>query len=273
MAFYKNVASQKVAVYARNMITGAAKTGDAANITAHISKDGGACAATDDVHPTELDATNAKGFYLFDSLQAETNADLLVITPVSATDDIELDPVVIYPEPAMRECNAIQISGDATAADDLELLVENAKGADHKVLVSTDAQDLSGTLDVNAKTVTDGAISESTFDADLDVYSLALDFDKDDSNSVDRYGARILKNGVVLTAGVTLAKITVWEPSGPTTLINAESLTDGGSHKYSYTASTSERITLGLLYFVTVTATIGGSSRTLVEYVKRDSPG
>ena len=38
------------------------------------------------------------------------------------------------------DVNAVQISGDSVAADDLELLVENAKGTDHKVLLSTDAQ-------------------------------------------------------------------------------------------------------------------------------------
>jgi hypothetical protein len=57
------------------------------------------------------------------------------------------------------QVDAVEISSDSAAADALELLVENAKGTDHKVLVSTDAQDLSGSLDVNAKTLTDGAIT------------------------------------------------------------------------------------------------------------------
>ena len=93
---YKNIASQKVAVFAWDSVADAPKTGDAANITAQISKDGGACAASDDANPTELDATNAKGIYLFDLLQAETNCDLFVLSAVSSTENIVLDPVFIY---------------------------------------------------------------------------------------------------------------------------------------------------------------------------------
>jgi hypothetical protein len=96
---FKNVASQKVAVFAWDNAAGAAKTGDAANITAQISIDGAATAATDDTNPTELDATDAPGIYIFDMLQAETNGDLIVIAPVSATSDIVLRPVVIYTNP------------------------------------------------------------------------------------------------------------------------------------------------------------------------------
>lgn len=93
----KNVASQKVAVLAWDVTDDEPKTGDAANITAQISKDGGACAATNDVNPTELDATDAKGVYLFDLTQAETNADLIVISAVSSTANIKLDPIFLYP--------------------------------------------------------------------------------------------------------------------------------------------------------------------------------
>ncbi|HUW31500.1 MAG TPA: hypothetical protein VM223_07790, partial [Planctomycetota bacterium] len=46
--------------------------------------------------------------------------------------------------------DAQEISSDATVADNLELIIENAKGADHKILISTDAQDLKGTLTVGS---------------------------------------------------------------------------------------------------------------------------
>jgi len=108
--------------------------------------------------------------------------------------------------------------------------------------------------------------------ADLHVYDIVLDFDKDDGNAKDRYGVSFLRNGVVLTSGVTVAKLTVWEPSAPTTLIDAADLVDDGSHKYGYVAETTERISLGLLYLVTITATIGGAGRTFRRYVKRDAP-
>ena len=99
---FRNVASQKLAVFAYDTSSGppyAGKTGDAANITAEISKDGGTSAGTNDVNPTELDAVDHPGIYLFDLTQAETNADLIVVTPVSATANIELDPVQVFTMP------------------------------------------------------------------------------------------------------------------------------------------------------------------------------
>lgn len=100
---YKNVASQKIAIYAHDTAADAPKTGDAANITAQISKDGAACAATNDTNPTELDAADAPGVYIFDMLQAETNADLIVLSAVSSTADIQIEPVIIYTVPTVAE--------------------------------------------------------------------------------------------------------------------------------------------------------------------------
>lgn len=99
---FRNVGSQKVAVFAWDNANGIAKTGDAANITAQISIDGGVSAATDDTNPTELDATDHPGTYLFDTTQAETNGDLIIITAVSSTDDIDIKPVFIYTTTVMR---------------------------------------------------------------------------------------------------------------------------------------------------------------------------
>ena len=82
---FKNVASQKLIVFAFDATTNIPKTGDAANITAYVSKDYGAATVLGDTTATELDATNAKGYYLFDLTQAETNADTLHFTAKSAT--------------------------------------------------------------------------------------------------------------------------------------------------------------------------------------------
>jgi len=92
----KNVASQKVAIFAWDTNADSEKTGDAANITAQISKDGGACAASNDANPTELDATDAPGVYLFDTLQAETNANLFILFAKSSTGNIKIEPVIIH---------------------------------------------------------------------------------------------------------------------------------------------------------------------------------
>lgn len=123
MAVYKNVASQKIPVYAYDAINDAGKTGDAGNITAQISKDGAATAATDDTNPTELDATDAPGVYLFDMTQAETNANVIVLSAVSSTSDVYIEPVIIYTLPGdgtALAADMIEISGDSTAADNLE---------------------------------------------------------------------------------------------------------------------------------------------------------
>jgi len=110
---FKNTDSQKVAVFAWDNANSEAKTGDAANITAQISKDGGATAATNDVNPTELDSADAPGIYIFDMTQAETNADLVVISPVSSTTDIVLRPVIIYTQTVMRGTDSAALAATA----------------------------------------------------------------------------------------------------------------------------------------------------------------
>ena len=93
---YKNVASQLIPIFAWDSAAGTPKTGDAGNITAQISIDGGATAATNDVNPTELDATDAPGTYLFSMTQAETNGNLIIVSAVSSTADVDILPVHIY---------------------------------------------------------------------------------------------------------------------------------------------------------------------------------
>jgi len=96
MALNKNVASQKVLIFAWDTVARSPKTGDAGNITAYISKDGGAAVQSDDDNPTELDATDLPGIYAFDLLQAETNCDLFALKAGSSTADVEVDPVIVY---------------------------------------------------------------------------------------------------------------------------------------------------------------------------------
>lgn len=116
---YKNVASQKIAVFAYTASTGAAKTGDAAQITAYISKDFAAGAATNDTNPTELDATNMPGWYVFDLTQAETNAEVIVLAPKSSTSGVVLDQVQVFTQDA-----AISSRASQTSVDDVPTVVE-----------------------------------------------------------------------------------------------------------------------------------------------------
>jgi hypothetical protein len=96
MPIFKNVASQKCLVYAYDKTTGAAKTGDAGNITGAISLDGGGATATDDTNPSEVDSTDSPGFYSFNLTQGETNGDLFGLYAKSSTANILIEPVIAY---------------------------------------------------------------------------------------------------------------------------------------------------------------------------------
>lgn len=92
---FKNTSGQKIAFYAIDTATNLQKTGDAANITAYVSKDYGAVTALADVAATELDSANAKGLYLFDVSQAESNGNTLIFSAKSTTAGIRLDPKIV----------------------------------------------------------------------------------------------------------------------------------------------------------------------------------
>lgn len=128
---FKDVAGQKLAVFAWDAANGAAKTGDAAQITGQISKDGAATAATNDANPTELDATDAPGVYLFDMTQAETNADLIVLQAASSTADIEFRPVIIYTKtaaPTVAEILAGTVEGTLELKQSLQAIFSFCAG-------------------------------------------------------------------------------------------------------------------------------------------------
>src|SRR5438105_13842570 len=95
---FKNVASQKLMVFAFDSTTNLPKSGDAGNITAYVSKDYGSVTVLGDSSATEMDATNAKGYYLFDLTQAETNADALLFSAKSSTASIVViaSPATVY---------------------------------------------------------------------------------------------------------------------------------------------------------------------------------
>jgi len=98
---FKNVAAQSGTLYALDVSTGLAKTGDAANMVFYIAKDDGntnAISGNSGV-PTECDATNAKGLYKIALSQNETNADKLTLSGKSVTNNVIVQPTVIYTLP------------------------------------------------------------------------------------------------------------------------------------------------------------------------------
>lgn len=144
MSLQKNVASQKWRVFAFNVTDGTAKTGDAANITAKISKDWAAAAATNDVNPTETE----DGFYNFDLTQAESNADALDIFPESSTADIAVIGV-----PGSQSTKIIQ-TGDSFARI----------GAPVGASISADVADVPTVSEFDARTL----VAASYFDPAAD---------------------------------------------------------------------------------------------------------
>lgn len=110
----KNVASQKLILFAFTPADGLPKTGDAANITPYVSKDYGAVTAITDTSASEMDATNAKGYYLVDLAQAETNADTLLFSAKSATAGVVViaSPATVFTTPASFSSDVVQ-TGDS----------------------------------------------------------------------------------------------------------------------------------------------------------------
>lgn len=110
---FKNVAGQKLVVYAYDPATGLPKTGDAANITAYVSKDHGAVTVLGDTGATEMDATNAKGYYLFDLTQGETNADTLTFSGKSSTASVVVvgSPATVFTRPPNFSSLSVDGSG------------------------------------------------------------------------------------------------------------------------------------------------------------------
>jgi len=95
MSIYRNRAGQGVYLNAKTS-AGAPDTGDAANITATISIDGGTPVATATANPTEIGG----GVYYLPLARAETNAmHGLAIIPVSATSGVTIQPVIPQIQP------------------------------------------------------------------------------------------------------------------------------------------------------------------------------
>lgn len=93
MSLKKNTASQYVAFFFGTVTSNmAAKTGDAAQITAYVSLNGAAESAADNA-VTELDATNCPGVYILQLSQAETNANTVIVHAESSTANVETHDV------------------------------------------------------------------------------------------------------------------------------------------------------------------------------------
>lgn len=220
---FKNVASQSIALYAFDDTTGAPKTGDAANMVFYITKDWGsvtAIAASSGV-PTEVDATNAKGWYKIAVSQTETNADAVLLTGKSSTANIVVNGQLVYTDPAnyttlsvdgSGRVDVIKVAGTTQTARDLgaSVLLSSGTGTGQVSLSS-------GTVTVGtnndktgytASTVSDKTGYALTSGERNSVADAILDRDMStgtDSGSTTvrtaRQALRALRNKVVISAG------------------------------------------------------------------------
>jgi hypothetical protein len=142
---FKNVAT-KIALFAFTPADGLPKTGDAAQLTAYVSKDYGAVTVLADTTATEMDATNAPGWYLFDVAQTESNADALLFTAKSSTSGVKIVGQYVFTTPnrfttlvidaaGLADANAVKVgptgAGTAQTARDIgaSVLLSNGTGA------------------------------------------------------------------------------------------------------------------------------------------------
>lgn len=133
---FKNVTSQKVALFAFDTTSGAPKTGDSANITPYVSKDYGTVTVLGTTTATEMDATNAKGWYSFVLTQGETNGDALLFTAKSSTSNITLVGSLIFTTPANFSTLSIDSNGRVDVIK-LAGTTQTARDIGTSVLLST----------------------------------------------------------------------------------------------------------------------------------------
>lgn len=156
---YKNVASQLVIFQAWDTSVDNIKSGDAANFTVQISKDGGSFATATNT-ASELGST---GIYKVTLTQTETNADIIAIRVTSSTANIFIDPIVIYTKPQTPDVNIIQISGDSTAADNCESFFDGTgyAGTGNTIPTVTTVTNVTNTVSANVVSMAANTLTAS----------------------------------------------------------------------------------------------------------------
>lgn len=189
---FKNTAA-KFMVFAWDTTTGVAKTGDAANLTAYVSKDYGSVTVLADTAATEMDATNAKGYYLFDAAQGETNGDVLMVSAKSATANIAVigAPAVIYTRPTTNWLAPATLNRtlvvDANGLADANTVKVGPTGSG----TAQTARDIGAS--VIAASISNGGIAAASFAAGaIDAAALAVDAGTEIGTAVWATATRVL---------------------------------------------------------------------------------
>ncbi len=217
---FKNTASQKVYVFAFDVTNNTAKTGDAANISAYISKDYGAVTQLGDTSATEVDSTNAKGMYVFDITQTETNADVILLTGKSSTANIAVvgAPTSIDTRPpnagalsidSNGRVDVIKIAGTTQTARDIGASVLLSTGTGTGQLDFT-----SGVVKANATQILGTAVSTPATAGILDVNVKNIDNDAASASGTVTFPNATLASTTNITAGTITTATNVTTVNG-----------------------------------------------------------
>lgn len=234
-------AAQKIHVYAYDSTTGAAKTGDAANITAYVSLDGTAN-AVDDTNPAEVDSTNMPGVYVFDLTAEETNCDAFALYAKSATSNIRLEPIIGF-----------TTAGAATGVA-VSSLVANAITA---TVIADDA--------ITAAKLNTGAITADAFAADAIVAAtLATGAITADAFAADAIVAATLATGV-LTADAFAANAITNAAVADDVDVNVKTITAGAITAATFAADVDAEVAAYVWNAATASYGTAGTYGLLLE--------
>lgn len=177
----RNVAGQKWRVYAWDTTTGLPKTGDAANISAYITKDFGTAVPTNDAAPAEVSLTNQPGYYDFDLTQSETNAHTVSLAAKSSTSNVVVLPCQPVQNPVPQYLSSMGVTSDGVVDADVEKVAgSTVAGVDD---FKADLTGIALTTDLTSARdaiLTEGAASWTTADVSgIDLTGVATEAKQD----------------------------------------------------------------------------------------------
>ena len=171
---FKAVSGQGVYLFATDS-AGSARAGDAANITATISKDGGTPASTATANPAEVGG----GVYWLPLSQSETSCNAGAIFAVSSTPNVTVDPVIFYTQGGAIPFAAAGSPGGlptADASNGVKVSVGTGPGQINatlgKVQATLAAADVSGNIPANVTQLNGAAANPKTGAIDANLVSV-----------------------------------------------------------------------------------------------------
>jgi Rieske Fe-S protein len=123
-----------------------------------------------------------------------------------------------------------------------------------------------GEVGINLDNVV-GTLNNAEIDVDMDKYGAEYWFTDDQGGSADLHSVVFTKNGEPVTSGITTPKIQVVKASDGSDLIAETALTEVGSLGIYKHSESTNKMAMGSAYYAYLTATIGGSLRTVIKTI------